>query len=585
MRKVLLMTAVAALLLGSCSDDKEIGITPAENGGAIDFRAFTDKGTATKTTITTTDNILGFTVTGWWNKVKDDTRTHPTAADYNNQETGDYLFNAVEIARRESGITSWSYDPVRYWPKKGAGVFFYAYSPASSINVKTGIHNYTGKDLAYTVPDPKKDNPQEDFLLARTAAKGFVNEVDNTSAVQLSFVHALSRVKFYARTTRSGINYTLSEIALVNVKKSGTIILANIPVDGDLSNLYDDGDVANGTPAGAPLVGWTSTGDFEDVDVDLSKAPAYLDDEFKSLTGESNSLMVLPQTTVFPTDAGGDNIDKSPVSPDDKDFSTYFDEDAFYIKVGYRAFDLDNFYYAGSPDEPKVLYFSVADAIRSDYNGLQPFTFEMGRQYNFRMTFGTDAGNPIRFDVSVSDWTDNPGLAYSPENLVDLIDKKLLIGAKFLDTDGTTVLKPITSSAVEAVTDLPVAISKNDYSLTGLEYFTGITALHLEPTEDMTSINIKETIDLTQNAKLKTFKSGKYSENYSPYFTKIIVPDGLEKILDAWFLGYTVETLVVWDGYESGSGSIKLMNPNNVEVSNINTPNIVTISGEVIEEL
>lgn len=187
MKKYLFLAAIAVLVM-SCSSDEIISESDKRNG-AIEFSTLTDK-SQSRVAVTEKDNILSFTLTGWW----------VTGAQY--------LFNAFDITRSpgmdENGARlddEWSYSPPRYWPSKG-NVNFFAYSPASSINVnkdkdlrQTGPLS-TDPEIEYTVPT--KQNFQEDFLVALKLLQN-----KNTGKVGLNFQHALSRVKFNAKKQKT----------------------------------------------------------------------------------------------------------------------------------------------------------------------------------------------------------------------------------------------------------------------------------------------------------------------------------------------------------------------------------------------
>ncbi|MDH6392051.1 hypothetical protein M2480_003057 [Parabacteroides sp. PFB2-12] len=392
MKKIYLLAALAsAITFTSCSNDQEIdnGLT---NTKAIGFRTFIDKGNGSKAAVTTSDNILSFTVTGWWDREKNG--TIDKAVTNNAVPADQYMFNGFDISRREAG--NWAYTPVRYWPAEeiiGGGITFFAYSPAASTHVTTGLTDYKGDAIAYTVPDiydtNNKTQGQEDFLLARTDALTEKSEKGlNNGNVQLTFAHALSRVKFSARTTNTGLTYVIGGVELVNIAKSGTIKLANIPVGGAFT--YSDTD-----PSSDPVVLWEKTGSTSDLGLDIGESPINLLGEYKSLLGDYNALMVLPQTTVA-GDPDEEGRGKTPTA-------------GFWIKVSYKAYlnNPDNgTYFAGDKDNYEDRYFRVIDPLRSTSEGDKGFSFEIGRQYNFYLTFGDEAEDAISFEVAVGDWSD-----------------------------------------------------------------------------------------------------------------------------------------------------------------------------------
>lgn len=386
--------------LGSCSNDRELD-NAQTNSKEIGFRSFIDKGGETRATVTTKDNMLGFTVTGWWDRTGDDTNPGDIANALMNGD--EYLFNAYDITRRESNLSDWTYSPLRYWPAPeviGGGVTFFAYSPASSQGVSAGLYNYVGDPIRYTVPDPvfensgvKKAVDQEDFLLARTSPKDSGGNIITSGNVMLNFAHALSRVKFFARTTNTNLTYVIGGVEMLGLAKTGEIELADIPLDGKFT--YNDI-----LPSSSTVTLWTSQTDKGSIGLDMGKSPINLlggsDNSYHSLHGDINALMVLPQETDL-----GDPTDPNPDPAG-----------GFLIKVLYKAYlnNPDGTYFAGSKDNYEPIYFKVTDKLRSINNTEVPFTFEIGRQYNFCLTFGSEAGDPITFDVKVGGWNDAPDI-------------------------------------------------------------------------------------------------------------------------------------------------------------------------------
>lgn len=453
MKKPFLLTAtVAILILASCSNDQEIGNQNTGNKKEINFRSIIDKGAPSRATITNSDNILGFTVTGWWDKV-DDIENNIVQYPTNN---GEYLFNAVDITRREANMDMWDYDPKLYWPSTGYGVYFFAYSPASSKNVSTGLYEYKGDPIEYTIPDPGREEAQEDFLLAQT---GVLLE----NPVNLKFVHALSRVTFSAKKNPaiSGITYLIKSVELVNIKKTGKIDLKDIPAGGVFD--YTDG----------PLVHWNTNDDSADKSiVDLGESPVYVrDDAYHSILGPTNALMVMPQVT--------ETGNPDPNAPA-----------GFLIKVEYKAFievDDPGTYYAGSPTEYETVYFTAPENKPGT-----PFTFEIGRQYNFALKFGSEAGGKITFDVQTGEWTNAPQIDLPQitdywNNGEGVISETLAALAKSDYENGVTL------GDILKHTELTITNASGPDAFKGLEYFTNLTTINFNGSFTDLEVSLKGT--------------------------------------------------------------------------------------------
>lgn len=452
MKKYLLILTTIALSFAACTNDEDFGLqTDSSSTSAIEFRTMDEEKTSnTRALVTTSNTITSFTLTAWWDKEKTVTTGEPSDNYGDPLATkGVYLFNAFNIARGESNGTPWDYNPKRYFPATGKGyVDFYAYSPASSRNLLTGIEDFGNDHLIdYEVPtlldeqavDPSR-KVQEDFMIAKVLEK-------NSGPINLNFLHALSRVTFSARKTNPDITYIVKSVELVNLSSRAELKLTDeeIPVSGPF-------DYANGT---TPLVIWDDHNSATTTyGVDMGDSPVFLQYDaidasqktYYSLFGDINGLMVMPQeTTTFTGSA--------PTTE-------------FAIKVTYKAY-LRDFYYAGNTTDYAVKYFPVTI---SGY----PIAFEIGRQYNFLLTFGEEAADAIKFIVAVSDWAADAGTIlpqfddYAPflsQRLIDLIDT----GAK----NGE-----ITYDELAAFTTLTFDFAPTAEDLKGLEYLFALTTVN-----------------------------------------------------------------------------------------------------------
>lgn len=568
MRRLPYVTAMAMMLaLGSCTNDRELHDMQTQNEEQeINFRSFIDKGTGTRATITNGGNILGFTVTGWWDK------SNSGAAGITDPDTnGGYLFNAFDLTRGEAGV--WDYSPKLYWPSTGYGVYFYAYSPASSKHVTTGLKDYAGEKIAYTVPNPSSTESQEDFLLARTAV------TEKKGAVKLNFAHALSRATFSAKKTNPGLTYLIRSVELLNINKEGTIDLEDIPDNADFSSDY--------SATGETVVYWQSDAPGN-IAVDLGDSPIYVEsDKYNSILGPTNALMIMPQTTEL---GDIDDIDESV---------------GFWVRVRYKAFlDAEEGpYYAGSKgtdlETYKTVYFPVLDAARSTEGNPVPHTFEIGRQYNFSLTFGMDAGNPISFAVEVGDWNDNPEI-----KLPDIND---YYGAGLISE---FLAKSIKTNPEEGIT-LNEILSKNTLYingqsssdiLKGLEYFQNITELRINASSNL-SIDFSLLPNITKvkcggGVSFDYIDVSSRKEANAKRVTFDVLNGWVDKNGNKYYPGnYTVSIskMLIWDNfikkasYDATSNTKLLFNLHSegsdfgyFEISQIDTPNSTGGTGVTI---
>lgn len=475
MRKGLLFFLAAfitfALTLVSCSNDENL---ETADGSSIQFRTLVNKSDGLRAAITKETSILGFTVTG----VKMNGGKPETVSPY--------LFNGFSISRGEdaTGANSWEYTPARFWPKTGT-VNFYAYSPASSKNVKKDFGllnldlNSGGRtSITYNVPIINTSEAQEDFLVARTTGL-------TASPVTLHFHHALSRVMFFARNEMPNVNYIVEKIELLNLYSEGNLDLTDSRIVENTGNLN----------YATPLVVWSpNTSSRINYLADMSETPVYLSNSFTTVLGKTNAIMVMPQTTTMPAT---DNTAPS--------------SSQFAIKVYYRAF-LDDVYYAGSETEPAIRYFKVEDPTKTAGT---PLTFEMGRQYNFMLSFGHEVGDPIRFGVSLSDWNNEPVIHF-PE----YADYRPYLSNQLMEFAGLNKNAPITYAQLLAVKEITISGNNPTGSpdLRGLDFFPYLKFIILG-----NNVNYN-LIDISKCPALYAFKTTTGSS-----VTTVIVPDYFNK--------------------------------------------------------
>lgn len=536
MRKLFSLAAMAALMLSSCSNDLEID-NPNEkknSSNQISFRSFIDKGAVSRSTVTNSSNILGFTVSGWWDKTND------ASGDITDPDDGGYLFNAYDITRREvsSGLDPWMYNDIVYWPSEGSGVDFFAYSPASSNNVKKGLHNYNGDPIQYAVPDPSRTVAQEDFLMART-------ERLDKEVVNLNFAHVLSRVRFYARTTNTRITYVIYDVQLVDISKEGTIKYSQIPTNGKFD--YNDSD-----PTSTPVTLWNNLTNNGNLGIDIGESPIYLlggsadPNKYYSLQGETNALMVLPQTTELGEVNSGVRS-------------------GFWIKVSYKAYlTIDGTYFAGSPTTTKDVYFQVTDKLRSVDGNSAPFSFEIGRQYNFCLEFGKEAEGAITFNPEVSGW-DNAAPEVDLPQITDYFGAGLISETLAAIANPNYATKGVTLGDILGQTKIFIKDVAGADALKGLEYFTNLQALYLNNATDLvidfTGLDKLTSVNLGLNvsfAKLDVSARKTLPLQIAAYIKTITDKNGSTSGTETENI-VTTDKLIVWDGFvtsPSSSGAI-----------------------------
>ncbi|GHV10197.1 hypothetical protein FACS1894162_3080 [Bacteroidia bacterium] len=329
--------------------------------------------------------MTSFTTSAW---------SHPAGGVYDG-----YVLNGMTVTRGEedgAGANNWEYFPKASWPARDS-VDFFAYSPASSVNVTTGLKQApsvtippaTGPEIKYTVPGwdgggtPTVDQ-QEDFLVTKSVDLTYTS----SPTVQLNFKHALSRIVFKAQNQNQYKTYVITELALSNLKSKGTLNM--------LDSLPNAGATFLHTP-GAYNISWKAQSDPEKYKVDLGSTNVYVpygtgtaSTDYTDVTNASNGLMVLPQETelgafIDPTKEYGTVAEIDGSLPD----ATYLY--ATIAEVNYLTNDTVN---------TRQVVFRLHDPADKALG----IVFEAGKQYTFLLTLGLDGG-VITFSVpSVTDF-------------------------------------------------------------------------------------------------------------------------------------------------------------------------------------
>ncbi|PXV59450.1 fimbrillin-like protein [Dysgonomonas alginatilytica] len=351
MKKMMTLAAMAALVLTGCSNDTE-GISETANPAKlIAFRTVSDK-TETYATPMDINNMSSFTMNASYEDLVTST-------------SGFNFMNYTSVTKTKEGSTAWAYAPQKYYPMDGSFVYFYAYSPAGSVNaesmVASGSPAGISATLKYIVPlrySTSGKNP-EDFLVASTKQNG--------GAVVLSFQHALSMATFKARNTSTAATFIVKSIQLIHLENTGTLDLEPTGPAATTQTWTNNTTLDKTYQVSLPEAG-----------VPLIPNPAQ---PILNLTSENEGLMIMPQT--LGTYAGGTGIiDSGSGQPNDINTKTY-------IKVSYNVVDAD---------------FKSTVAIK--YLPMPTgFTFVQGKKYQFVLSFGNEIGNPVSFSVNMTTWS------------------------------------------------------------------------------------------------------------------------------------------------------------------------------------
>lgn len=260
MKKSFLMFGVAAMALASCTQNEVVEY--AENR-AIQFDTFVNNNTRAVTELKA-ENLTKFNVFAY----------HGTnTVDYNN------------VLVTGSNSSAWTPAANAYW-QAGNAYEFAAYSNQNeAITSEPGV-SFANKTLTFT----SYTVDEKDLVAAQTSVAS-QTDVNSYTAVNLTFYHMLSQIKF-TFTNSDAADYTLK--------------ISNIKITA--------GKTATGTFAmsgGTPSISWTSNADGEYTIADITDIA-----KGANQTTESESLLILPQNTdnlkvtftATLTDAGGTKI-------------------------------------------------------------------------------------------------------------------------------------------------------------------------------------------------------------------------------------------------------------------------------------
>lgn len=260
MKKSFLMFGVAAMALASCTQNEVVEY--AENR-AIQFDTFVNNNTRAVTELKT-ERLTQFNVFAY----------HGTnTVDYNN------------VLVRGNSTSGWTPAANAYWQADNAYEFAAYSNQNEAITSEPGV-SFANKTLTFT----SYTVDEKDLVAAQTSVAS-QTDVNSYTAVNLTFYHMLSQIKF-TFTNSDAADYTLK--------------ISNIKITA--------GKTATGTFAmsgGTPSISWTSNADGEYTIADITDIA-----KGANQTTESESLLILPQNTdnlkvtftATLTDAGGTKI-------------------------------------------------------------------------------------------------------------------------------------------------------------------------------------------------------------------------------------------------------------------------------------
>ena len=258
----------------------------------------------------------------------------------------------------------------RFWPPTNSPLNFQAVAPASDASFT--ISNTVSNNLPHVVADvtvPTDNASQKDIMFASASSQ---TQSSNGGEVTLAFKHAMSAIRFSAKTSASTITAEVGGISLCNIRSTGKV---GYITDNTL------GYSTNASPVASYALGMSAK---------------TLSTTLTNLTNSDGNLILLPQTTTA----------WSPSVPVASAGSASYV--ALSIKVAYNGV-----YRIGSSSAYETVYIPFAAA------------WEQGKLYTYNLTVGTGTGVydangntletvPCSFTATASNWTEENTSEFSP---------------------------------------------------------------------------------------------------------------------------------------------------------------------------
>lgn len=282
---VLVLALIVAVGTASCIRDTE----SREHGTEVSFGMDGGATRALSTTSLRKIGVFGYSHAGSYATAKA-------------TSTPDYFLNQSVIDRNDDG--NWTYSGVvKYWPRDGRNVSFFAYAPYIDVEDTFELYPAMGTDsgaptIYYKVPASIYD--QIDLLWNGIEDQTYNSNMLNNGVVEFTMDHALTRVNFLMKINdaEKGRPYLveITELTVRNVVGEGLLDLSCGKSDADLWTTQlpaTDADWAEYTMTTAsglkPLV--------FDTRVIAPAADEFdpFDPDFNAILTDGHQLMLIPQ--------------------------------------------------------------------------------------------------------------------------------------------------------------------------------------------------------------------------------------------------------------------------------------------------
>lgn len=377
MKKNFVFAAMSIMALASCSNDD---IVDVNNGSGISFRASLDKA-VTRTNATNLQNLAAFNVTA----IGD----------------GKSYFTNLGVTSDNNGA-NWTTASTYYWPSYQLAFFAYApQTPSGTVSIENAAQKITDFSPAQAVTD------QKDLVISYNTGTKALNE---NSGVAMNFKHALSQIEVKAKCFNDKIKIDVMGVKLVNAAAKADFTFPEAETNTGFTlqqNQWSNWDEKN-DPAKAYMIkgqqAVTLTADAQSVmfgDNNFMLIPQKLTKWNGTAATTGAYLSVLCR--IYSLDGGNETLlYPQPTAGDDKagkyafsavGIDTNWEPGKKYI---YTLNFCDNGGGAGEIDP------TPTDPTNPTDQTIDPTPIPSGN--------GGDAilGNPIKFTVTVDNWTDQP---------------------------------------------------------------------------------------------------------------------------------------------------------------------------------
>lgn len=197
MKRCLFMLGAAVAVLSSCTQNEIINVNESR---AIGFDSFVGK--PTRAAVNSVDELSAFQVFGGYGTTG--------ALAYDN------VYDDVTVTRDGvSGSYTWKPDETKYW-QKGYTYTFNAYAPKLTSGNGTASVDVNGVTVTNFVADGATD-----LLIATTKNEDTSSSIPNT-AVQFTFNHVLSMIRFTFATTLEDVTISITDLKVNDVPCKAT---------------------------------------------------------------------------------------------------------------------------------------------------------------------------------------------------------------------------------------------------------------------------------------------------------------------------------------------------------------------------